>query len=290
MSSHSDLPVVDHHCHLSPSAEGVEAARRFRAAGGTHLFLTTMAVDGGVPMSTDDYLAQFETTERLAKRIEVDVGVAVRCVVAPYPVDLLTQADRLGVSEAAKVQMAALDLAGHWVEEQRAVALGEVGRPHFAVPPDVAAASMDVFRHALETARDVQCPAVVHCEDLAPEGFRSLAEFAGRCSFPLGRLVKHFTRNFVPVESRHGIVPSFLARREVVKESLPSPGPWFWETDFLDDPRRPGAVLDLETIPKRVSAALASDPEVRELLRVPFERSVQSVYGFTPSVRDLRPT
>jgi TatD-related deoxyribonuclease len=283
-----DLPVVDHHCHLSPTGEGVAAARRFRKAGGTHLFLTTMALDGKVPMSVEDYAAQYESTARLARRIETDAGVSVRCVVAPYPVDLLTQAERLGLRAATEVQCAALDLAGHWVEDQQAVALGEVGRPHFAVAPELASAAMEVFRHALEVARDADCPAVVHSEDLSADGFRDLAGFAAQCSFPLGRLVKHFTRTFVPVEDRHGIVPSFVARRELAKESLASPAPWFWETDFLDDPKRPGAVLDLATIPRRAREALAADPKAVDQLRIPFQRSVQSVYGFLPEASDAR--
>ena len=45
----ADLPIVDHHCHLSPSGEGIRAAQRFRAAGGTHLFLTTQNYETGYP-------------------------------------------------------------------------------------------------------------------------------------------------------------------------------------------------------------------------------------------------
>ncbi|MGI0156215.1 MAG: hypothetical protein ACREDE_08840, partial [Thermoplasmata archaeon] len=61
------LPVVDHHCHLSPSGEGVGAARRFHAAGGTHLFLATQNYGPGVPTSVGDYARQFETTEQLGR-------------------------------------------------------------------------------------------------------------------------------------------------------------------------------------------------------------------------------
>ncbi|MCI4317717.1 MAG: TatD family hydrolase, partial [Thermoplasmata archaeon] len=179
----------------------------------------------------------------------------------------------------------ALDLAGRWVDEQRAVAIGEVGRPHFPVDVEVAAASEEVFRYALEVARDAGCPAVVHSADLDPEGYRSLASLAAQTSFPLGKLVKHYARSIVGPTDLAGIVPSYVARRDSVRDALEQPGPWFLETDFLDDPRRPGAVLDLATIPRRAEAVAARGTEWVEKLRTPFVESVRAVYGITP----LRP-
>ncbi|HKV90828.1 MAG TPA: hydrolase TatD, partial [Thermoplasmata archaeon] len=85
MTLPADLPVVDHHCHLSPNGEGVAAAGRFRRAGGTHLFLATQSYAPGPITRLETYEAQFETTERLARAIRTEVGVVVYLVVAPYP-------------------------------------------------------------------------------------------------------------------------------------------------------------------------------------------------------------
>lgn len=279
-----DLPVVDHHAHLHPSHEGVEAARRFRSFGGTHLFLATQSYELGCPMDLDGYQRQFETTERLARQIETTVGVTTYVVVAPYPIDLLAQTERLGRDPAVDLQEAALELAGRWVAEQRAVALGEVGRPHFPVDAALRPSVERVFRRALEVARDSGAPAVVHCEDLDPDGYRSLASFASSVGFPVGRLVKHYAREYVPPAERLGIVPSFLARREALRDARADAAPWFLETDFLDDPRRPGAVLDLATIPRRATALAAEGPAGVEILHRVFVESVHAVYGFTPQV------
>ena len=276
----SDLPVVDHHCHLSPSGEGVGAARRFRAAGGTHLFLTTQNYAGGPITRLAQYREQFDTTVGLAESLRREAGVVAYAVVAPYPVDLLGALQHLDLPSAMELHRAALDLAGRFVAEEKAVALGEVGRPHFPVSPEVAAATEELFQHALEVARDAGCPAVVHSEDLDASGFRSLAATAARANFPLERLVKHYAREVRPTEERLGIVPSYVARRELVKASLHETGPWFWETDFLDDPKRPGAVLDLATVPRRAQA-LSTDPSSVERLRIPFVESVQKVYGLS---------
>jgi len=277
-----DLPIVDHHAHLSPNGEGVGAARRFEAAGGTHLFLATQNYAGRVPEALGDYLEQFEITEALARRIHAETRVRVYVVVAPYPIDLLTQIERLGRVGAVELQHAALDLAGKWVEEERAVALGEVGRPHFPIAPELDEPVEAVFRRALEVARDAACPAVVHCGDLDASGYRNLAETAAAVSFPVHRLVKHYARSVVPPAERLGVVPSYVARKELLEPLRNDPGPWFLETDFLDDPARKGAVLDLATVPKRARAIAATGPDGVERLRVPFVDSVRAVYGFTP--------
>lgn len=277
------LPVVDHHCHLSPDGEGVAAAARFRAAGGTHLFLATQNYARRPLTSLDDYRNQFETTERLARRVTEETGVVAYVVIAPYPVDLIEAAPRIGAPAALDLHLAALDLAGAWVREHRAVALGEVGRPHFAVDASIAEAADRAFAHALAVARDVGCPAIVHSADLDPDGYRALAAEASRAGLPPGKVVKHYARHRVPPEASAGVVPSYLARRELVRDVGADPAPWFLETDFLDDPSRPGAVLDLATVPRRARAIADAGGDGGERLWIPFADSVERVYGWRPS-------
>jgi len=278
------LPVVDHHCHLSPRGDGVLAAERFRAAGGTHLFLATQNYEESVPLSLEAYARQFEVTGGLAQKVLEEVGVRVYPVLAPYPVDLVGASARLGASAALELHRSALDLAGRWVREKKAVALGEVGRPHFPVSEEVSAAVEDAFRYALEVARDSDCPVVVHSPDLTPEGFVELSERARDAGLPPERVIKHYARSRVDPESRGGVVPSYLARRELVREVSNDPGPWFLETDYLDDPRRPGAVLDLATVPRRAVAIAEGGDRGTDLLWTPFVESIERVYGWRPEV------
>jgi len=272
------LPVVDHHCHLSPAGEGVAAAKRFRRAGGTHLFLATQNYTRVVPRTLDEYERQFGVTESLARSIVSEADVVVYPVLAPYPVDLVEAAKVIGLGPALELHRAALDLAGKWVRDRRAVALGEVGRPHFAVPPDVGAAAEEAFRHALRVARESDCPVVVHSEDLDASGYRELARLADDVGVPRHRVVKHYARSRLATSERSAVTPSYLARRELVRDVIHDPGPWFLETDFLDDPARTGAVMDLATVPRRATAIADTDGG-GELLWVPFVESVERVYG-----------
>ena len=281
------LPVVDHHCHLSPSGEGVAAARRFHAAGGTHLFLATQNYLPSVPRTLEEYRHQFETTEDLARRVREEAGVVAYPVVAPYPVDLVHVAPEIGLPAALDLHLNAIDLAGRWVREHRAVALGEVGRPHFSVPPAVGEAIEVAFRRALATAHEVDCPVVVHSADLDPTGLRELADRAREVGLAPERVVKHYARQRIAPGDRSSVTPSYLARRELVREVVHDVGPWFLETDFLDDPRRPGAVLDLATVPRR-ARALSESSSGSEVLWVPFVASIERVYRFRPEVNGAR--
>jgi len=285
-----DLPIVDHHCHLSLRGEGIAAAERFRAAGGTHLFLATQNYESAPPMSLDAYDRQFATTCRIAKKLHDEVGVRAYPVLAPYPIDLVEACARLGAAAALELHCSALDLAGRYVRERKAVALGEVGRPHFDVPDEVGRAVEAAFCHALEVARESDCPAVVHSPDLTAEGFVELATRAREAGMRSDRIVKHYARARAPRGAEPGAVPSYLAKRELVREVCRDPGPWFLETDYLDDPQRPGAVLDLATVPRRASA-IANDPERgAELLWTPFVESVEKVYGWRPELPAGGPT
>ena len=261
------------------------AARRFQGAGGTHLFLATQNYDPRPPRTIDDYRRQFETTAQLAHRIESELGVGVYCVVAPYPIDLVHAAPTIGLAEAASLQEGALDLAVEWIRDRRAVALGEVGRPHFPVEDAALRAESErLFDAALGRARDADCPAIVHCEELTEAGYRELAERARRQGLRPERVVKHYARERVPPARASQIPRSYLAKRDVVVAALPDAGPWFWETDYLDDPRRPGAVLDLETVPRRARWIAAHHPESVERLRIPFEEAIRKTYGWVPTL------
>lgn len=277
------LPIVDHHAHLRPGPSAISAARSFAEAGGTHLFLATQNYLPRPPQELEEYRAQFATTEEIARSVEREVGIRVFCVLAPYPIDLVHVAGTIGLRQAEELQVAALEQAALEVREGKAVALGEVGRAHFPVPPEVAESLERVFVHAIRLAAVTDCPAVMHTEDLGATGYREIAEKVARQGLPFERAVKHYSKGGVPPSERCGMTPSFLAKREVVKEALQDPGPWFLETDFLDDPERPGVALPLDTVPRRVRTAAQAAPEGDEEwwkpFLVPFVEAPRKVYG-----------
>jgi TatD-related deoxyribonuclease len=278
------LPVVDHHAHLREDRASLEAATQFARLGGTHLFLATQNYLNRGPDSIEDYRAQFETTLSIARTVERETGVRVFPVLAPYPVDMLGQAERHSLAAAVEIQVGALELAGRYVRERKAVALGEVGRAHFPVSPEATAAQAEVLAAAIRVARESGCPLVLHTEDLDEHGYEELSALAAKGSLPLNHVVKHYARTYLPAVQRHGVIPSFLAKRETVVAALSDPSTWFLETDYLADPERPGAVLALDTVPRRVEWLRRTQPELVERLRIPFVEAPRKVYGLELTV------
>jgi TatD-related deoxyribonuclease len=65
---------------------------------------------------------------------------------------------------------------------------------------------------------------------------------------PREQVVKHYSGG--PVK---GPVPSVISNRDELAAAAESGDPFLMETDFLDDPDRPGAVLGPKTVPRRVN-------------------------------------
>jgi TatD-related deoxyribonuclease len=279
------LPIVDHHAHLREGPSALRAARAFAEAGGTHLFLATQNYAPRPPRTLEDYRAQFETTQRIATAVRREVGLEVFCTVAPYPIDLVHVQEEIGLAKAEALQVSALELAAREVRERRAVAIGEVGRAHFPVPPPVKEALERILREALRVCREIGCPAVLHTEDLDGPGYQGLARMAREAGLDPRRVVKHYAKGGVPPADRGGLTPSYLAKREVVKQAMSEPGPWFLETDFLDDPSRPGMALPLETVPRRVRQQSGLGPRDAggapwwRPFEIPFVQAPRTVYG-----------
>jgi TatD-related deoxyribonuclease len=60
-------------------------------------------------------------------------------------------------------------------------------------------------------------------------------------------VVKHYAAGRI-----EGPVPSVMSEKDRLTEAAEGDHPFLMETDFVDDPDRPGAVLGPKTVPRRV--------------------------------------
>jgi TatD-related deoxyribonuclease len=110
----------------------------------------------------------------------------------------------------------------------------------------------------MERAKELGCAVVLHTEDPTPATFAEFARMASKAGLAPNRVVKHHSTPFTRTEDNHGIVPSLLAKEDLISEALQGRPRFLLETDYIDDPRRPGAVLGPATVPKKTRAWLAS--------------------------------
>lgn len=248
------MPIFDNHIHLRPEFRGVDAAKAFEQAGGTAILLTHTPYDDIPIRRAEDYERAYDKTLAMAEAVRAATGLQVFVALGPYPVDFLHLKDVLGLEAATDAMRAGIDAAARLIAEGKAIAFGEIGRPHFPVGPEVVRACNDLLAYAMEHSKRLGCAVVLHTEDPTPETFAEFAGMADKVGLDRSRIVKHHSTPFTRTEDTHGLVPSILAKEDLVREAVKGGPRFLLETDYIDDPQRPGAVLGPATVPRKTKA------------------------------------
>jgi len=272
-----EFPVLDNHVHLQPNGRNVEAVKDFLKAGGTHLIVSHMPYSETPVRVVDDFRTAYDVTLRMTE-LARSAGAVAYCTVGPYPVQLLELAEIMPLNKAVEVMKGGMDLAAKLVKEGKAIALGEIGRPHFPVSEEVMAASNDILSYGMKLAKECSCPVVIHAESATPASMDNLAHMADQDGLPREKVVKHYCGPLVTPEENHGVYPSVLATREMVQEALSKGDRFLLETDFMDDLSRPGAVLAITTVPKRMRQLIDKGCNLEVLWKIN-KTNPERVYG-----------
>jgi TatD-related deoxyribonuclease len=268
-----DGPILDNHLHLDPlNGRGVEAAADFANAGGTHLnVLNKPSWDlVGEVDDTEGFRETFELTIEATERADERLPGRAWPVLGVHPALVSQLTDRgYDPNGAAELMKAGIDVAAEFVAKGPALAI-KSGRPHYEVDDAVWDASNEVMRHAFARAAEVGCAVQLHTE--GGEEFETIAEWAEAEGLARDRVVKHYAGGYV-----EGPVPSVIAHKDELERACGGEWPFFMETDFIDDPDRPGAVLGPKTVPKR-TRWLAESGHEAALYRAHVETPA-NVYG-----------
>ncbi len=241
-------PILDNHLHLDPvNGRGVEAAEDFAARGGTHLLVLNKPSWHLVDSVDDagDFREVFDITVGAVSRATDVLDGRAWPVLGVHP-GLVSKLVGGGYTppEARDLMQAGLDVAAEYVADGPALAI-KSGRPHYEVDDAVWEASNEVMRHAFELGAEVGCPVQLHTE--GGEDFTAVSEWAEERGLPREQVVKHYSGGRI-----EGPIPSVLANEDELEIAATRGEPFLMETDFIDDPDRPGAVLGPKTVPKRV--------------------------------------
>ncbi len=251
-------PIYDNHLHMSPSGRNVEALKEFQAAGGTGLTLVTLPYKEVIIGKGEDFGESYRITYDLAAKAKEQTDLEINIAVGPYPVLLIPLAERFGLERAEEIMIEGMEIAAKDVSEGLACAIGEIGRPHFPVDKEIWDASNRILQRGMELAKELDVPVIIHCEN-DDDTDRSLAEIADKSGLDRGLVVKHSSPPLVTPEETHGVMPSILASKTNTKEALAKGTDRFMiETDYIDDPDKPTAIMAVTTVPKRVNAWLSN--------------------------------
>lgn len=265
------FPVTDDHIHIDPvNGRGVEAAKDFLRAGGTHIFLVSkpswsLSIH---PSCGADYAAVFDETLRVARLVE-ETGIVVFPVLGVHPAEISRLSERMPLAEAIDLMKAGIDCAAGYVRNGKAAAL-KSGRPHYETSPEVWAGSNEILIHALHCAADCRCALQIHAESGPCTDVADMARHAG---FPTERVVKHYGSPDTPLH------PSLIANHDAIPQLARERRAFTMESDFMDENSRPGAVIGPKSVP-RYTYQLLRDGRISEedCFRIHSE-TIGKVYG-----------
>lgn len=264
-----DTPVLDNHLHLDPeNGRGLDAVEDFVRLGGTHLLVVNKPSWhlGDVPESAADFRPAFETTVDVVDSATGMLPGRAWPVLGVHPglVSRLVDDRGLAPGAASDLMCAGLDRAAEFVRNGEALAL-KSGRPHYEVTEEVWDASNEVMRHAFELGAELDCAVQLHTE--ATDDLTQVAEWAEARGLSAHRIVKHYAGGRLA-----GPTPSVMSDKDRLTVAAEADEPFLMETDFVDEPDRPGAVLGPKTVPRRV----------RWLLEAGHDEAVERAHVETP--------
>ncbi|MBA3045742.1 MAG: TatD family hydrolase [Candidatus Thermoplasmatota archaeon] len=278
------FPILDNHMHLQPEGRNVEWVKEFHKAGGTHMILSHLPYKNIKIKTGQDFRKQYEITLKLAEKCRLETDVKVYVMLGPYPGYMAWLWEELGEEKTVETMTVGMDIAAEFVQEGKALGIGEIGRPHFPVSPAIWKRSNEVLKYGMKLAKENGCTVQLHTESASTEVWHELAGFADEASLPRERVVKHYSGPAILDSENFGLFPSVLASKTNISVAAGKGDRFMMETDFLDDPGRPGAVLAATTVPKRTKAYLESGIFTDEMVARIHGDWPRKVYGLDISL------
>jgi TatD-related deoxyribonuclease len=270
--------LFDNHLHLRRDGRFLDAVREFQNAGGTHFILCQYPMPGLV-MKEKSYKACYQETLQMAEEIRAVVGIGVFVVVGPYPVDILPLQEKFGRETAITIMRKGIEEAAVLCKEQKCIAIGEIGRPHFPVDQQILQDSNDILCYGMQKAKDVGVPVVLHTESTTPSQCKEFVEIGKNVGLNPEKIVKHFSPPLITYNENFGLMPSVLASKKNIVEALHKGTRFLMETDYMDDPRRPGAVLGPKTVPKLIKNLLTKNMITEKQVHMIHVENPQKTYA-----------
>lgn len=287
-----DGPILDNHFHLNRRGLFLDAAQAFQRVGGTDIVLVHCPDFSAPPETLQGHHDAYADTVRMAEEVRQQVGLGVRVVLGPHPAAFAHQFQRwvendgeAGRERAVENYRHSIEAALHFVHEGQAHAIGEVGRPHWPVSEEIWSLSNMLLEETMHLAAQERIPLQLHVEGESDETYPDLAARAVAQGMDLRQLVRHYSPPDVREANTHGLTPSVLcgqgALERLIETHAEAKNGFFLETDYMDDPRRPGAVLGPKTVPKRTRQLLEAGID-EEVMWHTHQELPNLVYGPAP--------
>lgn len=284
-------PIVDQHMHLDRTNLFLDAVADFSSSGGTGIMLVHKpSFSHTLPIDLEGYREAYSDTISMADEVRREFGLEVGVVLGPHPVAWEKQIPELGIEASSELHLEAVSLALEYIDSGHAHCLGEVGRPHYPVREEIWERANDLLLEILSMASSSRTSVQLHVEENGHTTYNELSQLCISSGISSERAIRHFAPPNVSADFTHGLSATVNVGKgsieTIVETAREAKSPWGMETDFLDDNRRPGAVLGPKTVPKRTQELCSSllyegwsENEVESLLTKVHSEWPESLYG-----------
>jgi len=270
--------IFDNHLHLRRDGRYLEAIKDFKKAGGTHFVLCQYPMVKTV-IQTKSYESVYAETLKMADEIQKNIDVSVYVTVGPYPVDYVRLKEVFGRNQAMNIMKRGMDQAADLCMEQKCIAIGEIGRPHFPVDQEIVDDSNEILFYGMQKAKEANTAVVLHTETTTQRQCKDIVNMGRKAGLPKEKIVKHFAPPLILEDENYGLMPSVLASKKNILKAIKKGTRFMMETDYIDDPRRPGAVLGPKTVPKRTQELLEMELITQEEMSIIHKENPEKTYG-----------
>jgi len=242
----SIIPIADAHCHLNPlKGIGIKSlGRKFKDRGGWYLGIVSLSPSHlGLESSLDGYRKTFSITAEFCRELnQVEVKYRIHLGFHPAEVDKLMN---LGFSakQTLELGLKVIDMACSMIERGIAHGLGEVGIQHYKTSKERLRIAEEIMKYSLMRAKDLKVPIHLHLDQniMTITKVKKLATEIG-CHLR-NIVIHHVTLELLEKTLELGFSTTIVGKignlTAVCERNLVT----LVESDYLDDPKRPGAVI-----------------------------------------------
>ncbi len=250
MEGGKKVPVGDAHAHSNP-ARGMgarEIARRFRRSGGWFIALLSLNPwsYGIEPPGYEAYMKVVDLIVSECRRAREE-GLKVKCFSGFHPadVDRLIDRYRLRPEEVLQLGLRVVRALRGMCRDGVIDGIGEVGRQHYRTAPERVAIASLIMEEALEATED-GCMIQLHLEQAGRATIDTVDMVVRRLGVKARETVifHHSTLQMATRARELGYNATVPGVPKMLDYAADKAEPIFMiESDFIDDPRRPGVVV-----------------------------------------------
>jgi TatD-related deoxyribonuclease len=284
------IPVTDNHIHVNPVGElgPIKTANTFYRSGGTTMIIPNLPAWNLLPNDPMNHEKAMQITIDAVKHINDETPVKAYAVLGIHPIAFDKMIEQgMSIDKAREVMYKNLELAQNLVLEGKAVAIGEVGRPHYNVDDNIWQVHTQIMKYAIDLASDIDCPVQLHMEEADNNTYHELHNLLKDTNLKEYKLIKHYAGSEVLPQETYGITSSVNSSKILIKKALSKTHEhnikpkFLMETDYMDNPLYPGRVLGPRTVPRRTNSYISKGIMTEEDAYIIHKDNIEKIYSIS---------